>query len=43
MHAPKVRSFVDFLSEHLNLDTLAMRILCFQAMAECSNELAAES
>jgi DNA-binding transcriptional LysR family regulator len=43
MHAPKVRTFVDFLSEHLNLDTLAMRILCFQAMAECPNERAGDS
>jgi DNA-binding transcriptional LysR family regulator len=38
MQAPKVRAFVDFLSEHLNLDALAMRILCFQTMAECSKE-----
>jgi len=35
--APKVRAFVDFLGEHLHLDTLAMRILCFQAVT-CPDE-----
>jgi DNA-binding transcriptional LysR family regulator len=36
MHAPKVRAFVDFLSENLRIDTVAMRILCFQfASEEC--------
>jgi DNA-binding transcriptional LysR family regulator len=34
MHTPKVRAFVDFLSEHLKLDYAALRILCFQAATE---------
>lgn len=34
MHTPKVRAFVDFLSEHLKLDFAALRILCFQSAAE---------
>jgi LysR family transcriptional regulator, regulator for bpeEF and oprC len=34
MHTPKVRAFVDFLSEHLVLDNAALRILCFQAATE---------
>jgi DNA-binding transcriptional LysR family regulator len=42
MQTPKVRAFVDFLSEHLNLETLAMRILCFQAMATCPTHLGAD-
>lgn len=37
MHTPKVRAFVDFLSEHLQLHHAALRILCFQAATEeCS-------
>lgn len=34
MHAPKVKAFVDFLSERLKLDNAALRILCFQAATE---------
>jgi LysR family transcriptional regulator, regulator for bpeEF and oprC len=34
MHAPKVRAFVDFLSERLRLDSAALRVLCFQAASE---------
>lgn len=34
MHTPKVRAFVDFLSEHLVLDRAALRILCFQSASE---------
>jgi hypothetical protein len=34
MHAPKVKAFVDFLSEHLVLDNAALRILCFQSATE---------
>lgn len=34
LHAPKVRAFVDFLSEHLKLDYAALRILCFQSATE---------
>jgi DNA-binding transcriptional LysR family regulator len=30
LHAPKVRAFVDFLAEHLRLDTIATRFLCIQ-------------
>jgi DNA-binding transcriptional LysR family regulator len=38
MHTPKVRAFVDFLSEHLELETAALRILCFQsAVEECGH------
>lgn len=37
MHAPKVRAFVDFLSEHLEMDAVALRILCFQSMSGCNN------
>jgi LysR family transcriptional regulator, regulator for bpeEF and oprC len=35
LHAPKVRAFVDFLSENLNLDAVGARIVCFQAMSRC--------
>lgn len=42
LHAPKVRAFVDFLSQHLVLDTMAMRILCFQMSAECEAACEAE-
>jgi DNA-binding transcriptional LysR family regulator len=42
MHAPKVKAFVDFLSENLEMEATAMRILCFQsAMSECRAESAA--
>jgi hypothetical protein len=34
MHTPKVRAFVDYLSENLKLDRAALRILCFQAATE---------
>lgn len=34
MHTPKVKAFVDFLSEHLRIEHAAMRILCFQFMKE---------
>lgn len=34
MHAPKVRAFVDFLSERLRLDAAALRVLCFQSATE---------
>lgn len=34
MQAPKVRAFVDFLSEHLELQYAALRILCFQSATE---------
>lgn len=38
MQTPKVRAFVDFLSEHLVLDHAALRILCFQsAVDECGH------
>ena len=38
MHTPKVRAFVDFLSEHLELESSALRILCFQsAVEECGH------
>ena len=30
LHAPKVRAFVDFLAEHLHLETIATRFLCVQ-------------
>ena len=46
MHAPKVKAFVDFLSENLQIEAAAMRILCFQFMQEecaaaCAQEQAA--
>jgi DNA-binding transcriptional LysR family regulator len=28
MHAPKVRAFVDFLTERINLNAAACRVLC---------------
>ncbi|MFZ0788655.1 MAG: LysR substrate-binding domain-containing protein [Chromatiaceae bacterium] len=34
MHAPKVRAFVEFLSENLEMDAVALRILCVQSTAE---------
>jgi LysR family transcriptional regulator, regulator for bpeEF and oprC len=34
MHTPKVKAFVDFLSENLKIEHAAMRILCFQVMKE---------
>jgi len=34
MQTPKVRAFVDYLSENLKLDRAALRILCFQAATE---------
>jgi DNA-binding transcriptional LysR family regulator len=34
MHTPKVRAFVDYLSQNLQLDRAALRILCFQAATE---------
>jgi LysR family transcriptional regulator for bpeEF and oprC len=34
VHTPKVRAFVDYLSQHLQLDRAALRILCFQAATE---------
>jgi hypothetical protein len=34
MHTPKVKAFVDFLSENLKIEHAAMRILCFQFMKE---------
>ena len=38
MHTPKVRAFVDFLSERLKLHNAALRILCFQStMEECGH------
>jgi len=41
MHTPKVRAFVDYLSQNLRLDNAALRILCFQATTEecwgCNN------
>jgi DNA-binding transcriptional LysR family regulator len=41
MHAPKVKAFVDFLSENLKIEAAAMRILCFQVMKEeCEAEAA---
>ena len=41
MHAPKVKAFVDFLSENLKIEAAAMRILCFQFMREeCRAEAA---
>lgn len=40
IHAPKVRAFVDFVSEHLEMDSVAARILCFQSMSECNGDQA---
>ena len=34
MQTPKVRAFVDYLSENLKLDRAALRILCFQTATE---------
>jgi LysR family transcriptional regulator for bpeEF and oprC len=34
MQTPKVRAFVDYLSQNLQLDRAALRILCFQAATE---------
>jgi len=44
MHTPKVKAFVDFLSENLKIEHAAMRILCFQFMKEeCEAESAARA